>query len=202
MGAEGGPLPSNAGDEPRNGTEAETGIPSAVPPPIRAQTYVDPYPTEGNRKKANTGTRLKKAATTGEIVDSRTYVPKHSLKIGKAASFAQLLKGLTEQELLARPGVPIRQILAEMLIEGALAGDKWCHEQIMDRTEGKPVQGLAFGQMTANPLQDLSEEQLANLRKMAALNAAREGKRAEIAKQVMERLNGDATGHQDADGAA
>ena len=202
MGAEGGPLPSDAGDEAQKRTETETGIPSAVPPPIRAQTYVDPYPTEGNRKKANTGTRLKKAAVSGEVVGDRVYVPQHTLKIGKAASFAQLLKGLTEQELLARPGVTIRQILAEMLIEGALAGDKWSHEQIMDRTEGKPVQGLAFGQMTQNPLQDLSEEQLGNLRKMAALNAAKAGKRAEIAKQVIERLSGDGTDHSEANGAA
>ena len=189
-GDQGKRTPSGVGDETEIAMESETGIPSAVPPQIRAQTYIDPYPTKGNRDKLNVTARLPKARTKTEAHSEGAYVPKHSLKLGKTASIAQCIKAITEQELLSRPGVTIKQILAEMLVEGALAGDRWAHEQVMDRTEGKPVQGLAIGAAGENPFLGLTDEQLRNIREMAAMRAKRLLGREEVAKEVLGRLEG------------
>lgn len=90
------------------------------------------------------------------------------LPIGNAASFKRVLQAILEKETASRPGVTVKQVLAEMLVNSALAGDKWAHEQIMDRTDGKPTQVMEVSGKVRNPLEDLSDAQIELLMKLKA----------------------------------
>lgn len=146
------------GDEPQTKTEKVTGFPPEVPPQIHPLTHQDPFPA-----KPKGGGMLPKARR-GDV-----YLPSNlKLPIGNAASFKRVLQAILEKETASRPGVTVKQVLAEMLVNSALAGDKWAHEQIMDRTDGKPTQVMEVSGKVRNPLEDLSDAQIELLMKLKA----------------------------------
>ena len=147
------------GDEPQTKPESESGFPPAQLSQIGPLTHADPFPP---KPKLNSGSLAR-----GRKDD--IYVPSNlKLPIGNAASFKKTLVAILEQETQNRPGITIRQILAEMLVNSALSGDKWAHEQIMDRTDGKPTQMMELNGSVKNPLADLSDSQIEMMRALRA----------------------------------
>lgn len=97
------------------------------------------------------------------------YVPaKSELKLTKGMSLKKILDSITQQEVAARPGVTIRQILMEKLVNAALDGDRWAIEQVMDRMEGKPAISIEHGAKDPSKfLADLSDDELSQIKSLA-----------------------------------
>lgn len=156
------------GDESQNEVEIVTGIPSGTQPRIPIQTYIDPYPARQSAL-ADVRESVKKPGRQLKARGGQVHVVKKVvLRLGSAASFKRQLDRILETASDLRPGVPIRQILAEMLVDAALGGDKWAFEQVLDRTEGKPAQTLDINKKQVSALADLPDEVLEGLRAMAA----------------------------------